>query len=1012
MIDKTLNLAQQLGDHIAQQWWITWFGSAPSDYIYIQLKPLKDIEQALALWQWLLRNFVSVKQHIDLIVSGNRQSIMLIIGVPAWLQQYVENIYFANFATSDFQVIKYTPPTSKTYLNFGDEEIAMDADFIKNGQYMDPFKDVLSLYDMVWPDESMDLVYRCRFKKSSSILGKARKIVKKIARDSSTWSSPLIKGGAEGGGIWKPEDNANQQVEMKLCYSYLTNNAVNKEKLAGTIKSVYLKYLKWWSIKLKSSVDYRSMWLNQFVNFYHFMSKEFAVPNLEYATYRKLPAPTTVPSFDNTSDKNDLTILGYTDYKSDSKIFGIRREDKLRHMYIIGQTGTGKSKFIANMVRSDMISNKWVCVIDPHGDLIDDILSQVPSYRTNDVVLFDVADREFPVWFNVFEYEKPEEKPLIASGIVGIFKKMFGTSWWPRLEYILRNVILSLLEYPGATFLDLIRMLTDDNYREEILAYVKDPILMKFWRDEFDKFQPKQREEAIAPIANKVGQFTSSTIVRNIFGQSKTKMNFRKMMDEGKIILINLSKGKVGEDNMAMIGSFIASKIQIDAMSRADIDESQRRDFYLYIDEFQNFATESFATILSEARKYKLALIMANQYISQIDELVRNAIFGNVGTIVCNRIGKDDAEIMSQQFKGMASTNDFLSLPNRRCYAKLMINGMVSDPFSMKTADFVKYEDFEAVKAKVREQSRQRYAMPRLELEALMKAWAEKKFTMAEKVMEKAKAEAKAAKEKLVADKSGSKSGTIVNPWEEEYLWEYKAGEIRKEQINNMVLSAKEILSAPEFAGIEIPSTAVIVPTVSAWTSDSVATEGSPKGWMPFDTIQWVKENKEIITEWDVVDRHVVPPRDDEKENKKPREQVPTNYQTSRTPDLSGLGGDKKAEETIEEEINNNTKEVIIEPIIDSSAWETIWATDADSDDFTVDDLVIGNEYSWYVKLKYNYGLFVTVYGVEWLLHKNFIQAPEWVSWKKLYEIGDPIMVKAMEFKEIEWERRVVWTQI
>jgi TraM recognition site of TraD and TraG len=326
---------------------------------------------------------------------------------------------------------------------------------------------------------------------------------------------------------------------------------------------------------------------------------------------------------------------------------------------------------------------------------------------------------------------------------------MFGNSWGPRLEYILRNVILSLLEYPNATFLDLIRMLTDDNYKEEVLEYVKDPILMKFWRDEFDKFQPKQREEAIAPIANKVGQFTSSTIVRNIFGQSKTKMNFRQMMDSGKIVLVNLSKGKVGEDNMAMIGSFIASKIQIDAMSRADIDESQRRDFYLYIDEFQNFATESFATILSEARKYKLALIMANQYISQIDELVRNAIFGNVGTIVCNRIGKDDAEIMSQQFKGMASTNDFLSLPNRRCYAKLMINGMVSDPFSMKTADFVKYEDFEAVKAKVRDQSRQRYAMPRLELEALMKAWAEKKFTMAEKVMEKAKAEAKAAKEKL-----------------------------------------------------------------------------------------------------------------------------------------------------------------------------------------------------------------------------------------------------------------------
>ncbi len=967
MISKTITIAQTLGDHLAQGKLLplSLFSSEQSDYIYIQLKPLKDIEQALALWQWLLRNFVSVKQHIDLIVSGNRQSIMLIIGVPAWLQQYVENIYFANFATSDLQVIKYTLPTNRTYVNFGDEEIAMDADFIKNGQYMDPFKDVLSLYDMVWPDESMDLVYRCRFKKSSSILGKARKIVKKIARDSWTSASADVKNNVP----WSlnPEDNANQQVEMKLCYSYLTNNAVNKEKFAGIIKSVYLKYLKWWSIKLKSSVDYRSMWLNQFVNFYHFMSKEFAVPNLEYATYRKLPAPTNVASFDNTSDKNDLTILGYTDYKSDAKIFGIRREDKLRHMYIIGQTGTGKSKFIANMVRSDMISNKWVCVIDPHGDLIDDILSQVPSYRTNDIVLFDVADREFPVWFNVFEYEKPEEKPLIASGIVGIFKKMFGNSWWPRLEYILRNVILSLLEYPNATFLDLVRMLTDDNYKEEVLAYVKDPILMRFWRDEFDKFQPKQREEAIAPIANKVGQFTSSTIVRNIFGQSKTKMNFRKMMDEGKIILINLSKGKVGEDNMAMIGSFIASKIQIDAMSRADIDESQRRDFYLYIDEFQNFATESFATILSEARKYKLALIMANQYISQIDEVVRNAIFGNVGTIICNRIGKDDAQIMSDQFKGMASTNDFLSLPNRRCYIKLMINGMVSDPFSMKTADFVKYEDFEAVKAKVREQSRQRYAMPRLELEALMKAWAEKKFTMAEKVMDKAKAEAKAAKERLSEQQKVPEHNTIS-----------RKEETPKREEKVAMRSIKEELSGPEFAGIEIPDSIVQIIDVDV----------SPKS-QP-DT---VSTTPEIVA--------------------KPREQIPTDYQTSWTPDLSGLGWEKKAEDMIKNKVEEKIEDSLDNKLKDEGTSETTWTWSSDSDDdFTVNDLVIGNEYSWYVKLKYNYGLFVTVYGVEWLLHKNFIQAPEWVSWKKLYEIGDPIMVKAMEFKEIEWEKRVVWTQI
>lgn len=967
MISKTITIAQTLWDHLAQGKLppMDIFSTNWADYTYYQLKPLKDIEQAIALWQWLLRNFVSVKQHIDLIVTGNRRSIQLIIGVPTGIESYLENTFYANFGTSELADSSYMLPEQRMYINFGDAEIALDADFVKNGQYIDPFKDVLSVYDMVWPDEQLDLVYRAVFKKSNSLLSKIWKVTKKIilpsvdttataSKDWQTWASD--KSIFDG-------QPTNQQVAMKLSFAYRTESSSNKEKLHATLKSVFLKYLQWWSVKISSSVKAKDMRINQFVNFYHFMEKEFVIPNLEYATYRKLPAPTSVPSFDNTTDKNDLTILGYTDYKSDAKIFGIRREDKLRHMYVIGQTGTGKSKFIANMVRSDMISNKWVCVIDPHGDLIDDILSQVPSYRTNDVVLFDVADREFPVWFNVFEYDKPEEKPLIASGIVGIFKKMFGNSRWPRLEYILRNVILSLLEYPNATFLDMIRMLTDDNYKEEVLEYVKDPILMRFWRDEFDKFQPKQREEAIAPIANKVGQFTSSTIVRNIFGQSKTKMNFRKMMDEGKIVLINLSKGKVGEDNMAMIGSFIASKIQIDAMSRADIDESQRRDFYLYIDEFQNFATESFATILSEARKYKLALIMANQYISQIEEPVRNAIFGNVGTIICNRIGKDDAEIMSSQFKGMATTNDFLSLPNRRCYAKLMINGMVSDPFSMKTADFVKYEDFEEVKAKVRDQSRQRYAMPRLELEALMKAWAEKKFTMAEKVMEKAKAEAKAAKEKLVADRSESNS----EPAREQILK-------REEKVD--VSSIKEELSAPEFAGIEIPE---IVEKI-------IDVDVSPKPQT--DVISTVPET-----------------------TSKPREQIPTDYQTSRTPDLSGIGGNKNTEEVIEEKIDNSVEQTTIEPI-NPQEWETIWATDTDSDDFTVDDLVIGNEYSWYVKLKYNYGLFVTVYGVEWLLHKNFILSPEWVSWKKLYEIGDPIMVKAMEFKEIEWEKRVVWTQI
>lgn len=386
-----------------------------------------------------------------------------------------------------------------------------------------------------------------------------------------------------------------------------------------------------------------------------------------------------------------------------------------------------------------MISNKGICVIDPHGDLIDDIIGQVPSYRINDVVLFDVADRERPVGFNVLEHEKPEEKPLIASGIVSIFKKLFGNSWGPRLEYILRNTLLAILEYPNATLMHVLRMLTDDNFRQDVLEYVKDPLILNFWKDEFGARPQKQREEAISPISNKIGQFTSSSIIRNIFGQAKSKINFRKLMDEGKIVLVNLSKGKIGEDNTNLLGSFIVSKIQIDAMSRADMEEEKRRDFYLYIDEFQNFATDSFATILSEARKYKLGLILANQYSSQLDEVTRGAIFGNVGTMISMTLGYDDALIMANQFKGMVSANDFLDIPKYKAYIKLMIHGIVSDPFNFQTIALPPGDDVLTLKEKIRAQSRNRYATGRTELEDLIRVWAERSYSKTEKAILKAK---------------------------------------------------------------------------------------------------------------------------------------------------------------------------------------------------------------------------------------------------------------------------------
>lgn len=420
------------------------------------------------------------------------------------------------------------------------------------------------------------------------------------------------------------------------------------------------------------------------INLFHLPTKANFVKGLDYTVYRKLPYPTTIPTPENTP-AHQLTLIGDTDYRGDKIRFGVREEDKFRHMYIVGKTGTGKSTFINNMIISDMRAGNGLCLLDPHGELVDDLLEYIPSNRINDVILFDVGDAEYPIGFNLLQADNEDEKNRIASGVVSTFQKLFDNSWGPRLEYILRNVVLSVIDYPNATLMHILRVLTDKEFREEVISNVKDPVLLKFWNNEFNKWQDKQREEAVGPITNKVGQFLSSRLVRNIFGQPRTRLSIRKAMDQGKIILVNLSKGKIGEDNANMIGSLLVTKIQIDAMGRADMAKHLRKPFYLYIDEFQNFATKSFATILSEARKYKLSLIVANQYTSQLDEAIKDAIFGNVGTIFAFTLGYDDASVMTSQFKEIVATNDLISLPKFTAYTRLMVDGVSSDPFSMKT---------------------------------------------------------------------------------------------------------------------------------------------------------------------------------------------------------------------------------------------------------------------------------------------------------------------------------------
>ncbi|QFR39783.1 DUF87 domain-containing protein [Candidatus Gracilibacteria bacterium 28_42_T64] len=395
--------------------------------------------------------------------------------------------------------------------------------------------------------------------------------------------------------------------------------------------------------------------------------------------------------------------------------FGMGPSDRRRHVYVIGKTGMGKSTLLENMIIDDINKGRGVAVIDPHGDLAEAVIGHIPKSRTNQTIIFDPSDRDWPIAFNMLDDVSPEQRPLVASGLVGIFKKIFGDSWGPRLEHILRNTILALVEYPNSTLMSIPLMLTSDVFRGKVVNKITDPVVKKFWTGEFAKMAPNQKVEAAGPILNKVGQFLSSTILRNILGQPKNSFSVRWAMDNNKIIIVNLSKGKIGEDASALLGAMMVTKFQMDAMSRADIPEHEREDFYLYVDEFQNFATDSFATILSEARKYKLNLVMANQYIDQMQESVRGAVFGNVGSLVSFQVGYHDSMILKEVLAGEVSEEDLMNLSKYKIYLKQLIDGMPSPIFSAGTFAPYPKDDEAFIKRykKILSVSREKYSKDR-----------------------------------------------------------------------------------------------------------------------------------------------------------------------------------------------------------------------------------------------------------------------------------------------------------
>lgn len=428
----------------------------------------------------------------------------------------------------------------------------------------------------------------------------------------------------------------------------------------------------------------------------------------------------------------DINFFGVTNFRNSRRRFGIRVDDRRRHFYAVGKTGMGKTEMLKNMAVQDIAGGNGMGFVDPHGEAAEELLQFVPNERVKNVIYFNPADTDFPIAFNVMENVKAEHRHLVASGLMSVFKKVWPDVWSARMEYILNNTVLALLEYPDSTLLGINRMLVDVDYRQKVVEKITDPVVKAFWVQEYARYTQRYEIEATAAIQNKVGQFLSNPLIRNIVGQVKSSFDMREVMDGGKILILNLAKGRIGEDNSRLLGAMLITKLQLAAMSRVNIPEEQRRDFFLCIDEFQNFASESFVNILSEARKYRLSLTLSHQYIAQLgtgtEAKVRDAVFGNVGTIVTFRVGAEDAEFLEKEFTPEFLAPDFVNLGKYHIYVKLMIDGVTGRPFSAETMPppalpFATPE--ESNQDEIIKHCRERYATKRSDVEGEISRWAE-----------------------------------------------------------------------------------------------------------------------------------------------------------------------------------------------------------------------------------------------------------------------------------------------
>ena len=723
-----------------------------------------------------LKNSGGVQEHLSFEIVSTGGQIRFFVWVPKVLQSFVEGQIYAQYPTVQIHKVKedYVRKTQNYPVAYSTEITLTENEVLPIKTFedfeVDPLAGITGTLAKLNPDKDEELWIQILTRPIPDDWHKSTtdKWVEKVKSGRKSfnflgidWVWIITALGAlfrppESGPNGEPvkvelSERAKTQIakaeekatklgyEVKIRLTYLgsdqTDAKLNMQALVGTFKQYNSTNLNGFK-SISGTFDRAALEaykmrrfsgrgfilnISELASVYHLPHTSVETPNIVWATSKTAEPPAQLPLItgNNQNDEN-ISAFGLTNFRGINHQFGMLRRDRSRHVYIIGQTGAGKSGMLELFALSDIFYNQGYCIIDPHGDFAINNLRFVPEKRIKDVVYFNPADREFPVAFNPLEISDPSRKPNVCSEVIGVLKRMFGDSWGPRLEHILRYTLLALLDRPETTLLDISRMLTDKDFRKETLDYCKDVTVLQFWKHEFGQWNEKQVNESIAPVLNKVGAFTANPIIRNIIGQPKSSFDVRRIMDEGKILVVNLSKGLIGEDNAGILGAFLVTKVQLAAMSRSDIpDVADRRPFYLYVDEFQNFATDSFAVILSEARKYGLNLTVANQYISQMTDSVRDAVFGNVGTTISFRVSADDAPILAKQFEPTFEEQDLLQMNNRNFVISMIINGEKVPAFSATTLSIPQTpkDNFAAIIAS----SRQLYSRPRAEVEAEIK---------------------------------------------------------------------------------------------------------------------------------------------------------------------------------------------------------------------------------------------------------------------------------------------------